>query len=446
MTKQEILNLIDTTIKPNNKKAISAQSLQNVLREMAEASGSESGEGGGGGGENTPTSLMVEITYSELVRLRASGNLVPGTKYRIIDYVTTTSQENTRSTEKPFDVIVTALTNDYLSEDAKVMHSARDTEYFWLNKLNAWSIKYSLDNDKSRFEFACGGKCIKFSISGFIDLAFRHTGESVTQNGATYYKWDLGYELEGIRYVYTASENPIVGDIMYVDLSDLTNEDNMLPITDILYEPEGKGVIYEMIDEFGNQAPYDFKNIQFKVWSPSFGVLLPYLYFEPTEGYQEDYFYTFGGSGQEDYSLYGKKTASVGSSSMTMDVIYNILNNKVVYTPIRLLPLVVSPNLNLKQISTNYFESSFELNNNLVTDCEKSILHINSNCRISKCYNVCIQADDYTHSNIIIDVMKNSDGNPLDVRDTPASVETATYMGKNSQGEVKIWNPADLIA
>ena len=34
MTKQEILNLIEATIKPNNKKAISAQSLQNVLTEL----------------------------------------------------------------------------------------------------------------------------------------------------------------------------------------------------------------------------------------------------------------------------------------------------------------------------------------------------------------------------------------------------------------------------
>lgn len=31
-------------------------------------------------------------------------------------------------------------------------------------------------------------------------------------------------------------------------------------------EENGKGVIYRLIDEFGNDCPYDFKNIQFKRW------------------------------------------------------------------------------------------------------------------------------------------------------------------------------------
>ena len=54
----------------------------------------------------------------------------------------------------------------------------------------------------------------------------------------------------------------------------------------------GKGVIYRMIDDFGNDCPYDFKNIQFK--HPNNTTTYPY------------YYYTFASSNIEantDYSL-----------------------------------------------------------------------------------------------------------------------------------------------
>jgi hypothetical protein len=52
---------------------------------------------------------MFYVTYNELVELRDNGELVSGAQYRITDYVTTTSQPNTRSASTlHFDVIVTA--------------------------------------------------------------------------------------------------------------------------------------------------------------------------------------------------------------------------------------------------------------------------------------------------------------------------------------------------
>lgn len=47
MTKQEILEAIDATIVPNDKKAITADSLANLLREMASATPESNGGGGG---------------------------------------------------------------------------------------------------------------------------------------------------------------------------------------------------------------------------------------------------------------------------------------------------------------------------------------------------------------------------------------------------------------
>lgn len=127
-------------------------------------------------------SKCIEVTYSELKSLRDNSQLVAGQMYRITDYVTTTVQSGTQSANHAFDIIVTADDVNKLNENARTIQHDGDT-YFDNSKLEAWEIKYCLDNDTSRFAWA-----------------------------------------------------------------DNTN---------------GKGVIYYMKDEFGNECPYDFKNIQY---------------------------------------------------------------------------------------------------------------------------------------------------------------------------------------
>ncbi|MBR2253087.1 MAG: hypothetical protein IJ895_01515 [Prevotella sp.] len=126
--------------------------------------------------------VPVALTYEELVELRTAGHLTQGQTYRITDYVTTTVAAGTQSAGHPFDVIVVALGNNVLSEEAWAILHDGDT-YFQNCKLQAWKLKYCLDNDTTRFAWA--------------------------------------------------------------------NAQN------------GKGVIYWMRDEFGNECPYDFKNIMF---------------------------------------------------------------------------------------------------------------------------------------------------------------------------------------
>jgi hypothetical protein len=126
----------------------------------------------------------VSLTYAELKSLRDNEMLESGRYYRITDFVTTTTQFNTRSAEHPFDVVVLALNESNLAENAYAVPSKRDKNgYFKNSKLSAWKLWYCLDNDTNRFVWA--------------------------------------------------------------------DTDN------------GKGVIYRMIDEFGNDCPYDFKNIQY---------------------------------------------------------------------------------------------------------------------------------------------------------------------------------------
>ena len=130
------------------------------------------------------TTPMVSVSYTELKELRDNESLVPGMKYRIIDYVTSTAAENTQSAGHMFDIVVTALDESHLDEKASATHSVRDTAGYFSNAdLGAWDIRYKLDPDPDTYEWT------------------------------------------------TANDT---------------------------------GVIYRMIDDKGNDCPYDFVNIMFK--------------------------------------------------------------------------------------------------------------------------------------------------------------------------------------
>ena len=80
---------------------------------------------------------VTATTYAELKALRDAGQLKAGAFYRITDYMTTTTQENTQSAGHPFDVIVLALDGSRLSEKAWAAHHEGD-EYFKDSNLSAW--------------------------------------------------------------------------------------------------------------------------------------------------------------------------------------------------------------------------------------------------------------------------------------------------------------------
>lgn len=74
-------------------------------------------------------------------------------QYRITDYACTTTQENTKSAGHPFDIIVTADSENTLNEKARAIQHEGDT-YFADCDLSAWKIWYCLDNDATRFAWA----------------------------------------------------------------------------------------------------------------------------------------------------------------------------------------------------------------------------------------------------------------------------------------------------
>ena len=93
------------------------------------------------------------VTYAELVALRGSSSLVAGMQYRITDYACTTTQASTQSAGHPFDIIVTADSENTLNEEARAIQHDGDT-YFADCDLNAWKIWYCLDNNTTRFAWA----------------------------------------------------------------------------------------------------------------------------------------------------------------------------------------------------------------------------------------------------------------------------------------------------
>ena len=140
------------------------------------------GEIGGG------SDLLVEKTWSELKAMRNGGTLVPGQQYRITDYEATTRQSDTRSANHPFDIIVTADAANKLNEEARAIQHDGDT-YFSNSKLEAWKVWYCIDNDTSRFSWACS-----MAETGFPD------GKGVVYRLTDEFDNDVPYDFKGIQF------------------------------------------------------------------------------------------------------------------------------------------------------------------------------------------------------------------------------------------------------
>lgn len=73
---------------------------------------------------------IESIEWADLTSLVQTSALNPGAKYRITDYVTTVDQEDCRSAEHPFDLIVTAIDHHTLDEHAIATLPSNGDDYF----------------------------------------------------------------------------------------------------------------------------------------------------------------------------------------------------------------------------------------------------------------------------------------------------------------------------
>lgn len=126
------------------------------------------------------------VTHSELVALRDEGKLIPGTMYRVTDYVATVRDNalysEARSANHPFDIIVTAIDESHLSEECLAAPHEGDT-YFAAQNLFAWRIWYTIDNDTATYDWAdpVNGK----------GVIYRMIDENAN---------DIGYDFKGILF------------------------------------------------------------------------------------------------------------------------------------------------------------------------------------------------------------------------------------------------------
>lgn len=125
----------------------------------------------------------TSITHEELLNIINNNELIPNSSYRITNYTTTTVQANTTSAAHDFDIIVTALSTNELSENASCVRKVGDA-YFSNANLEAWEVKYCIHNDTTRFAWA----------------------DSINGKGVIYYmkdEWnnECPYDFKNIKYL-----------------------------------------------------------------------------------------------------------------------------------------------------------------------------------------------------------------------------------------------------
>lgn len=394
--------------------------------------------------ETINTAELINVTYEELVDMCLYERLVAGAKYRITDYETTTIQEGTRSAGYIFDVIVTACNSYYVHEDALVVDSSEGNVHG--GYVAGWRAKYALfPFFPNRFDWAAAGNEYKTevitdgTISEPFPLTFCGMPTSYTEeiDGKQYHLFFSRLHQIGIIGL-CEKEKPEVGDSIFlqIDASSLV----MCPVTEVVEHLDGKGCIFEMTDEWGNSAPYDFKNILFRTYSNG-----GQLSFEPSEGAYERWAYTFYGGDFEDLSSVGRIDAHIPEYGYNYHFKYDVYNNKVKYFPTRLKPLVCYVYHATSDPEAGSLFLSSQCHDNEFINCENVISAANSNLCLRNCENVKILKNGENMSNIHIDCLKGEEGNPIVIENLVTSEEYTTHIGKNSQGEVKIWNPADLV-
>lgn len=203
---------------------------------------------------------FIEITYLDLVNLKKNNKLIPGYKYKIIDYVTKVASIpdiELTSVEHPFDIIVIADSINTLNENAFACVKQGD-DYFINNDLQSWKLKYCIDNDKTKFTW----------VKDTID-------EGAVFNNTIYTRdQSLDKIINNIKYyafinkssqIYSKVLKPTSSDTVFLYSNDYYYGEEMFMNGSFSEYHEkqigSRGIIYYMQDEFGNEASYDFKNI-----------------------------------------------------------------------------------------------------------------------------------------------------------------------------------------
>lgn len=202
--------------------------------------------------------------YEDLKQKVSNNQLVPGKKYLFYEFYTVTNSFNLgfeyTSARNGFGIMLTAKSDHEFFAEAEACSlyyndgSIREDNWYWDQyhaELNKWKIWYDFE----------GGFPYRWSNNTINNTHIR-AKQYDDQNYAHPYAW----------------KDPINGGFVYTDTRFPTTEDSYYTAKDdsasgytITNVGEHYGDIYRMIDEHGNEAPYDFKSIQFKRYTPATG-------------------------------------------------------------------------------------------------------------------------------------------------------------------------------
>lgn len=216
------------------------------------------------GNSNNSSASMINILWEDLKNLRDSALLIPGQQYRIIDYVATTLDPESRSANHPFDIIVTADDNKTLNENARAICHEGDT-YFSKCKLESWKLKYCIDNDTTRWNWA-QTEGMYSNIDMMADWGLLYNSICLESDNDTQYQGYpyLFFDKEENIKIYTQTLNSDVPTEGLIDFGYGSIHNTTVDSIKTNFIENGKGVIYQLIDENNNEMQYDFKGIQFK--------------------------------------------------------------------------------------------------------------------------------------------------------------------------------------
>ena len=192
------------------------------------------------------------LTHSELLTLISESKLVSGSMYRITDYVTTTVQADTVSAANQFDLVVTALSVNELSSNAKAVLHSGDTYFAGRADLGAWEILYNPFNDATKFAWAdeVNGKGVIYFLIDewqnecyfdFKNIQFARTAGGVVPQTDNYYTFSW------------VNENNLVEDLSLIGNS-LLNDEGLKPgvygnkSKPYIYDYQNMGSFYSLYD------------------------------------------------------------------------------------------------------------------------------------------------------------------------------------------------------
>lgn len=311
---------------------------------------------------------MISTTWANVVALRDNGELTAGAFYRITDYNFITSKLGVQSGGHQFDIVVLAISESMVSETAYAVRHAGD--HYFEREITTGGIEWLYTLFVDDYAESYGDEPIDHAddIHGTDVFCYADTdihpdtGEEVPilyKTDADQYDfddpdwddvfyWSGTYDIDGDEYdmwgkyedgvfMQQYALTPIVvedGELVVSPIPETKTVPVNMNAWELKYcldndkelfawaDTNGKGVIYYMKDEYGNEAPYDFKNVMFQrryisaVSTSTLNVFRTQYLGEQSYSYitttsTTKYWYTFSNADGTDGSLFGDATYNI---------------------------------------------------------------------------------------------------------------------------------------